>query len=194
MPGPGCAPCWQWKPSAGLTAPARLKPRSATFYRAAAMTLRYWFRRSAVTGRLKMGSIGSWMSRSARMTAASGIERQLAIWPSCARSPSTSWAVAEHPGSACGPVASRPPGMTSTCWLYWLDDFMRRPCTVSDLEKRGIGLRSLTEVIDTTTSGGRLILHVFGALGQFERDLIRERTQAGLTAAAARGRKGGRKP
>jgi DNA invertase Pin-like site-specific DNA recombinase len=66
--------------------------------------------------------------------------------------------------------------------------------TVSDLEKRGIGLRSLTEVIDTTTSGGRLILHVFGALGQFERDLIRERTQAGLTAAAARGRKGGRKP
>lgn len=66
--------------------------------------------------------------------------------------------------------------------------------TVSDLEKRGIGLRSLTEVIDTTTSGGRLILHVFGALGQFERDLIRERTQAGFTAAAARGRKGGRKP
>src|SRR3954451_25263532 len=63
--------------------------------------------------------------------------------------------------------------------------------TVSDLEKRGIGLRSLTEVIDTTTSGGRLILHVFCALGQFERDLIRERTQAGLTAAAARGRKGG---
>jgi DNA invertase Pin-like site-specific DNA recombinase len=66
--------------------------------------------------------------------------------------------------------------------------------TVSDLEKRGVGLRSLTEAIDTTTSGGRLIFHVFGALGQFERDVIRERTQAGLTAAAARGRKGGRKP
>ncbi|EMV39079.1 MULTISPECIES: recombinase family protein [Enterobacteriaceae] len=48
--------------------------------------------------------------------------------------------------------------------------------------------------IDTTTPGGRLIFHVFGALGQFERDLIRERTKAGLTAAAARGRKGGRKP
>jgi DNA invertase Pin-like site-specific DNA recombinase len=66
--------------------------------------------------------------------------------------------------------------------------------TVSDLEKRGVGLRSLTEAIDTTTSGGRLIFHVFGALGQFERDVIRERTRAGLTAAAARGRKGGRKP
>jgi DNA invertase Pin-like site-specific DNA recombinase len=52
----------------------------------------------------------------------------------------------------------------------------------------------LTENIDTTTPGGRLIFHVFGALGQFERDLIRERTKAGLTAAAARGRKGGRKP
>src|SRR3954454_12675966 len=66
--------------------------------------------------------------------------------------------------------------------------------TVNDLERRGVGLRSLTEQIDTTTSGGRLIFHVFGALGQFERDLIRERTRAGLTAAAARGRKGGRKP
>jgi DNA invertase Pin-like site-specific DNA recombinase len=65
--------------------------------------------------------------------------------------------------------------------------------TVSDLERRGIGLRSLTEAIDTTTPGGRLIFHVFGALGQFERDLIRERTRAGLAAAAARGRKGGRK-
>ena len=66
--------------------------------------------------------------------------------------------------------------------------------TVSVLETRGIGFRSLTESIDTTTPGGRLIFHVFGALGQFERDLIRERTKAGLSAAAARGRKGGRKP
>ncbi len=53
--------------------------------------------------------------------------------------------------------------------------------TVSGLEGRGVGLRSLTEQIDTTTPGGRLIFHVFGALGQFERDLIRERTCAGLT-------------
>jgi DNA invertase Pin-like site-specific DNA recombinase len=66
--------------------------------------------------------------------------------------------------------------------------------TVSELEGRGVGLRSLTEAIDTTTAGGRLIFHVFGALGQFERDLIRERTRAGLAAAAARDRKGGRKP
>jgi DNA invertase Pin-like site-specific DNA recombinase len=66
--------------------------------------------------------------------------------------------------------------------------------TVGALEARGVGFRSLTENIDTTTSSGRLIFHVFGALGQFERDLIRERTKAGLTAAAARGRKGGRKP
>src|SRR5262245_35282166 len=49
--------------------------------------------------------------------------------------------------------------------------------TVMGLEQRGIGLRSLTEQIDTTTPGGRLIFHVFGALGQFERDLIRERTR-----------------
>ena len=62
------------------------------------------------------------------------------------------------------------------------------------LEARGVGFRSLTEAIDTTTPGGRLIFHIFGALGQFERDLIRERTKAGLSSAAARGRKGGRKP
>jgi len=65
---------------------------------------------------------------------------------------------------------------------------------VTTLEKRGVGFRSITEAIDTTTSGGRLVFHLFGALGQFERDLIQERTRAGLTAAAARGRKGGRKP
>ena len=62
------------------------------------------------------------------------------------------------------------------------------------MSKRGVGFRSLTEAIDTTTPGGRLILHIFGALGQFERDLIGERTRAGLAAAAVRGRKSGRKP
>lgn len=66
--------------------------------------------------------------------------------------------------------------------------------TVSALEARGVGFWSLTETIDTTTPGGRLIFHVFGALGQFERDLIRDRTKAGLAAAVARGRQGGRKP
>ncbi|MDP9374147.1 MAG: recombinase family protein [Chloroflexota bacterium] len=64
--------------------------------------------------------------------------------------------------------------------------------TLTTLEGRGIGFRSLTEQLDTTTSGGKLIFHVFGALAEFERDLIRERTQAGLAAARARGRQGGR--
>jgi DNA invertase Pin-like site-specific DNA recombinase len=64
--------------------------------------------------------------------------------------------------------------------------------TMTDLEQQGIGFKSLTENIDTTTSGGKLIFHIFGALAEFERNLIRERTTAGLTAARARGRRGGR--
>jgi DNA invertase Pin-like site-specific DNA recombinase len=64
--------------------------------------------------------------------------------------------------------------------------------TVQELQKRGIGFKSLQESIDTTTSGGKLIFHVFAALAEFERDLIRERTNAGLAAARARGRQGGR--
>src|SRR2546423_5250293 len=64
--------------------------------------------------------------------------------------------------------------------------------TIADFNKRHIGFKSLTESIDTTTSGGKLIFHIFGSLAEFERDLIRERTQAGLLAARARGRKGGR--
>jgi DNA invertase Pin-like site-specific DNA recombinase len=64
--------------------------------------------------------------------------------------------------------------------------------TMTALEERGIGFKSLTENIDTTTSGGKLIFHIFGALAEFERNLIRERTTAGLTAARARGKRGGR--
>ena len=64
--------------------------------------------------------------------------------------------------------------------------------TVGALEARGVAFVSLTEAIDTSTPGGRLIFHVFGALAEFERDLIRERTLAGLAAARARGRVGGR--
>ena len=64
--------------------------------------------------------------------------------------------------------------------------------TVQTLESRGVAFRSLTENIDTSTPGGKLIFHVFGALAEFERDLIRERTLAGLAAARARGRSGGR--
>src|SRR4051812_25593430 len=64
--------------------------------------------------------------------------------------------------------------------------------TVRQLAARSIGFRSLQEQIDTTTSGGKLVFHVFGALAEFERDLIRERTHAGLQAARARGRLFGR--
>jgi DNA invertase Pin-like site-specific DNA recombinase len=65
---------------------------------------------------------------------------------------------------------------------------------VEDLAERGVGFRSLTENIDTTTTGGKLIFHIFAALADFERELIRERTNAGLAAARARGRVGGRPP
>lgn len=63
---------------------------------------------------------------------------------------------------------------------------------VQGLAERGVGFRSLQESIDTTSPGGRLVFHVFAALAEFERDLIRERTRAGLDAARARGRTGGR--
>jgi DNA invertase Pin-like site-specific DNA recombinase len=64
--------------------------------------------------------------------------------------------------------------------------------TIEMLKARGIGFRSLTEGFDTTTPGGRLIFHVFGALAEFERELIRERSRAGQAAARARGKRGGR--
>ncbi len=80
--------------------------------------------------------------------------------------------------------------------VWWLDRLGRSLKhlleTAGQLEEREIGFRSLQEAIDTTTSGGRLIFHIFGALAKFERNLIRERTLAGLKAARARGRKGGR--
>lgn len=98
------------------------------------------------------------------------------------------------------PDCTRPSIMcASDVLIVWKLDRLGRSLphlieTVTALEKRGVGFRSITEAIDTTTSGGRLVFHLFGALGQFERDLIQERTRAGLAAAAARGRKGGRKP
>lgn len=66
--------------------------------------------------------------------------------------------------------------------------------TVEMLEDRKIGFRSLTEAIDTTTSGGKLVFHIFAALAEFERGIIRERTNAGLASARARGKLGGRPP
>jgi len=63
---------------------------------------------------------------------------------------------------------------------------------LNQLDERGVYFKSIQESLDTSTPGGKLIFHVFGALAEFERDIIRERTLAGLAAARARGRKGGR--
>lgn len=65
---------------------------------------------------------------------------------------------------------------------------------VTGLKARGVGFESLTEKIETSSAVGELVFHIFASLAQFERQLIRERTQAGLNAARARGRKGGRRP
>jgi DNA invertase Pin-like site-specific DNA recombinase len=70
-----------------------------------------------------------------------------------------------------------------------LKDLIER---VNDLQARGIGFKSVQENIDTTTANGVLFFHIFGAIAQFERELIRERTRAGLQSARARGRLGGR--
>ena len=66
--------------------------------------------------------------------------------------------------------------------------------TAEDLQRREIGLKVLTQQIDTTTPGGRLVFHVFAAMAEFERELTLERTHAGLASAKALGRRGGRKP
>lgn len=84
------------------------------------------------------------------------------------------------------------------CLVVWRLDRLGRNlkhliATVEDLQERGIGFQSLTEGFDTTTSGGKMIFSIFGAMAEFERNLIRERTQAGLEAARSRGRLGGRK-
>ncbi len=88
------------------------------------------------------------------------------------------------------------PGDTLVVWRLdrlgrSLSDLVR---IVSDLECRGVGFESLSERIETSSAAGKLVFHVFAALAEFERSLIRERTRAGLAAARARGKKGGRKP
>jgi DNA invertase Pin-like site-specific DNA recombinase len=105
------------------------------------------------------------------------------------------WVFTDH---ACGVREQRPEldrvletlrqGDTLVVWrLDRLGRSLRHLIDVAtDLARRGVGFRSLTENIDTTTPGGRLIFHMFGALAQFERELVRERTLAGLVAARAR--------
>jgi DNA invertase Pin-like site-specific DNA recombinase len=83
------------------------------------------------------------------------------------------------------------------CLVVWKLDRLGRSLphllsTVTDLKARGVGFRSLTEQMDTTTPQGEFLFHVFGALAQFERSLTQERVRAGLAAARRRGRRGGR--
>ena len=104
--------------------------------------------------------------------------------------------------TASGALAARPalnqvldqlrPGDTLVVWkLDRLGRSLRHLVdTIAALADRGVGFRSLQEQVDTTTPGGKLVFHLFAALAEFERDLIRERTSAGLAAARARGRTG----
>jgi len=105
----------------------------------------------------------------------------------------TSGAKSERPGLQDAMDHLRP-GDTLVVWR--LDRLGRTLkhliATITDLNEKGIGFKSLQENMDTTTSGGKLIFHIFGALAEFEREVIRERTNAGLHAARARGRLGGR--
>lgn len=115
--------------------------------------------------------------------------------PEYIKSDKESGAKASRPGlDAC--LAFARPGDTVVVWRLdrlgrSLSDLVR---IVGDLEHKGIGFESLTEKIDTTSATGKLVFHLFAALAEFERNLTRERTNAGLSAARARGRTGGRKP
>jgi len=104
-----------------------------------------------------------------------------------------SGATVDRPGLTAALTECRP-GDTLVVWKL---DRLGRSLphlveTVRDLGARGVGFKSVQESLDTTTSGGKLIFHIFASLAEFERDLIRERTNAGLSAARARGRTGGR--
>ncbi|MCL4283484.1 MAG: recombinase family protein [Fimbriimonadaceae bacterium] len=105
-----------------------------------------------------------------------------------------SGAKADRPGLTEALAFARP----GDCLVVWRLDRLGRSLrnlidVVADLEARGVGFRSLQESIDTTTSGGKLVFHVFAALAEFERTLLVERSLAGIKAARARGRSGGRR-
>jgi DNA invertase Pin-like site-specific DNA recombinase len=105
----------------------------------------------------------------------------------------TSGVATERPGWAQARAALR----AGDTLVVWRLDRLGRSLkhlidTIGDLNDAGIAFKSLTENLDTSSTGGKLVFHIFGALAEFERELIRERTLAGLAAARARGRKGGR--
>ena len=108
--------------------------------------------------------------------------------------------------TASGAQRDRPQLVAALDWMragdtlvVWKLDRLARSTkqlieTVEELARRGIGFRCLTQDIDTTTAGGRLVFTIFSAIAEFEREIIQERTRAGLDAARARGRRGGRPP
>jgi DNA invertase Pin-like site-specific DNA recombinase len=104
----------------------------------------------------------------------------------CREPPRNGQASPERLTSREAATRSSPGGLTGSGDLSDLIDI------VKGLSARGVDFQSLQEHLDTSSSGGKLIFHLMAALAEFERDLIRERTQAGLAAARARGRHGGR--
>ena len=103
--------------------------------------------------------------------------------------------LAERPGLAQALDYLRPGDILTVWKLDRLGRSLQHLISVvNQLNERGVAFRSLTEGFDTSTPGGQLVFHIFGSLAEFERSLIVERTRAGLDAARARGRKGGRKP
>ncbi|WP_233799707.1 recombinase family protein [Paraburkholderia sp. HP33-1] len=117
--------------------------------------------------------------------------------------------------AGCGAIYEEPASVKNAarpeleqCWkalragntlVVWRLDRLGRSMSelmqiMADLEQRGVGFESLAERIETSSAAGKMVFHVFAALAEFERGLLRERTQAGLAAARARGRAGGRKP
>ena len=116
--------------------------------------------------------------------------------PAARRSSPTSRSGARRSPVSAEAITYLRPGDTLAVWkLDRLGRSLKQLIeTIEDLEVRDIGFRSLTEAIDTTTAGGRLVFQIFGALAEFERQVIRERIMAGLAAARAMGRKGGRPP
>ena len=115
--------------------------------------------------------------------------------PQCTYEDKLSGARADRPGLAAALKAARD-GDTLVIWrLDRLGRSLKELLALADdLKQRGIQLRSLTEHVDTSTPGGELVFHMFGAIAQFERNLTRERVRAGLNAARSRGKLGGRPP